>query len=51
MPEITLDEFTAEVTAFLEANASPKTEEKAFVWGEGPDNPALFREPDREQEQ
>ncbi|MEZ5262022.1 MAG: acyl-CoA dehydrogenase family protein [Acidimicrobiales bacterium] len=50
MADITLDEFTAEVTAFLEANASLKAEQKAFVWGEGPDNPGLFRESDRSTE-
>lgn len=51
MSEITLDEFTAEARAFLDANASPKAEDKAFVWGEGPDDPSLFEEVDRDREQ
>ncbi|MEA3217781.1 MAG: hypothetical protein QOJ19_3937 [Acidimicrobiia bacterium] len=46
----TLDEFRAEVIAFLEANASLKAEEKKFVWGQGPDSASLFREPDRDKE-
>ncbi len=46
----TLDEFRTEVTAFLEANASLKAAERSFVWGEGPDNPSLFQEPDRAEE-
>jgi len=49
-PVPTLERFTAEVTAFLDANASPKAAETAFVWGEGPDDVSLFREPDRDQE-
>ena len=51
MPEMTEEQFTTEASAFLEANASRKAEQKAFVWGEGPDNAALFEEVDREQEQ
>jgi acyl-CoA dehydrogenase len=50
MTQPTLDEFRAEVTEFLDANASLKAEQKAFVWGQGPDSAALFREPDREKE-
>lgn len=50
MSDITLEEFTAEAKAFLDANASPKAEDKAFVWGEGPDDPSLFEEIDREKE-
>ena len=52
MPEITEQEFTDEVLAFLEANAKakPKEEDKKFVWGEGSDKVALFEEKDREQE-
>ena len=43
-------EFTAAATEFLEANASLKAEEKAFVWGEGDDDASLFDDPDREAE-
>ena len=50
MPEMTEEQFTTEASAFLTANASRKAEQKAFVWGEGPDNAALFEEVDREQE-
>ena len=46
----TLDEFRAEVTAFLDANATLKAEEKKFVWGQGPDRVALFDEKAREDE-
>jgi len=49
MPEMTEEQFTTEASAFLTANASRKAEQKAFVWGEGPDNAALFEEVDREQ--
>ncbi|MDH3683992.1 MAG: acyl-CoA dehydrogenase family protein, partial [Acidimicrobiia bacterium] len=50
MTDITLDEFTTEARSFLEANASLKAEAKAFVWGEGPDDPSLFEEVDRGKE-
>ena len=50
MADISLDDFRTEVTTFLEANASLKAEEKKFVWGQGPDNASLFREPDRDSE-
>ena len=46
----TLDEFREEVTAFLDANASLKAEEKKFVWGQGPDRVALFDEKARDAE-
>ena len=49
--EITEEQFTAEATAFLEANAKRKAERREFVWGQGPDNAALFEEIDREAEQ
>jgi acyl-CoA dehydrogenase len=48
--EITEQEFVAEATAFLDANAKPKEAEKAFVWGEGSDKVALFDERSRESE-
>ena len=44
----TLDQFRDEVLSFLESNTKLKAEEKKFVWGQGPDNASLFREPDRE---
>ncbi|MEZ5182024.1 MAG: acyl-CoA dehydrogenase family protein [Acidimicrobiales bacterium] len=50
MTDLTLDEFTAEATAFLDANAELKPEAKAFVWGEGDDDVALFEEISREEE-
>jgi acyl-CoA dehydrogenase len=50
MTDITLEEFTAEAQAFLDANASLKAEARDFVWGEGPDDPSLFEEVDRDKE-
>ena len=51
MPEMTEEQFNTEASAFLEANVSRKAEQKAFVWGEGPDNAAMFEEVDQEKEQ
>ena len=48
--DVSLDDFRAEVTAFLDANAERKTEEEAFQWGRGKDSTALFEEVDREVE-
>jgi alkylation response protein AidB-like acyl-CoA dehydrogenase len=45
-----VEEFTAEVTAFLDANATRKEAEKKFVWGEGSDKVAMFEERDRDTE-
>ncbi len=50
MGDITIDEFQGEVVAFLDANATPKEAERAFRWGEGADDVALFEEVSREQE-
>jgi acyl-CoA dehydrogenase len=56
MPDVSLEAFTDEVTAFFDANAKPKMspqeEEgaKPFVWGEGEDDIGLFEETDRERE-
>ncbi len=50
MSEITVDEFRQESLAFLEANAELKAETKQFVWGEGPDDAALFESVDRDKE-
>jgi acyl-CoA dehydrogenase len=50
MADISIDAFTDEVRAFLDANAEPKQAEKAFRWGEGADDVTLFEEIDRDQE-
>lgn len=47
----TVEEFSAEVTAFLDANCERKVEDDApFKWGEGNDDLSLFEEIDREAE-
>ncbi|HCB34228.1 MAG TPA: acyl-CoA dehydrogenase [Acidimicrobiaceae bacterium] len=48
---VTEEQFTAEALEFLEANAQRKAARREFVWGEGPDNAALFEEVDRVREQ
>jgi alkylation response protein AidB-like acyl-CoA dehydrogenase len=48
---ISIDEFRAEATEFLRANASEKGAERKFVWGEGSDKVATFEERDRDTEQ
>jgi acyl-CoA dehydrogenase len=50
MTDLTLDEFKAEATAFLDANATPKPAATEFVWGEGDDDVALFEEVSPEEE-
>jgi acyl-CoA dehydrogenase len=45
-----VEEFSQEVTAFLDANATRKEAEKKFVWGEGSDKVAMFEERDRDTE-
>src|SRR3954462_3566175 len=51
MADVSVEEFSEEVTAFFNANAKLKmAEDKPFVWGEGEDDSALFEEVDREQE-
>lgn len=45
-----MEDFEKECLEFLEANAVRKAEARAFVWGEGPDDPALFETVDREKE-
>jgi alkylation response protein AidB-like acyl-CoA dehydrogenase len=47
---ISIEEFQAEVTSFLEAHAAKKEAEKKFVWGEGSDKVAMFEERGREAE-
>ena len=44
MTDLTLDEFKAEATAFLDAHARPKPAATEFVWGQGDDDVALFEE-------
>ena len=51
MPDLSLDDFRAEATAFLDANAEPRDTDQRFVWGEGDDELALFEEVDPEDEQ
>jgi len=50
VPEITIEEFTAEARAFLDAAAAPRPPATEFVWGEGSDEVAVFDERDREAE-
>ncbi|HEC10204.1 MAG TPA: acyl-CoA dehydrogenase, partial [Acidimicrobiales bacterium] len=46
----TEEEFKSRARAFLDANAQLRGEDRGFVWGEGPDDAALFEEIDREAE-
>jgi len=50
MAQMSLEDFTAEATAFLEANASRKEAEEKFVWGKGSDKVSMFEERERDQE-
>ncbi len=50
MPDITLEAFTEEARAFLDANASPKPPQAEFKWGQGTDDVAVFEEKDAEAE-
>jgi alkylation response protein AidB-like acyl-CoA dehydrogenase len=47
---ITIEEFRAEAEEFLRANATEKSAERKFVWGEGSDKVAMFEERDRSTE-
>jgi alkylation response protein AidB-like acyl-CoA dehydrogenase len=47
---ITIEEFRAEAEEFLRANATEKSAERKFVWGEGSDKVAMFEERDRSAE-
>ncbi len=49
MSDISLPEFTASATTFLDANASKRSEAK-FVWGEGSDRVGFLDEKTPEQE-
>jgi alkylation response protein AidB-like acyl-CoA dehydrogenase len=46
----TPEEFEAEARSFLDANATPRSEE-TFVWGQGSDNVSLFPERTPEQQE
>ena len=50
MTDLTLAEFQAEATAFLDAHASPKPAATEFAWGQGSDDVALFEEITPEEE-
>jgi alkylation response protein AidB-like acyl-CoA dehydrogenase len=51
MTDVSLDDFSEEVTAFLDASAKRKdADDKPFVWGEGDDDIGLFEEIDRDRE-
>ncbi len=49
--DVSIEDFSAEATAFLDANATPKNTERKFVWGEGSDNISMFEERDTASEQ
>ncbi len=49
MSDISLEEFTASATTFLDASASKRSEAK-FVWGEGSDRVGMLDEKTPEQE-
>jgi alkylation response protein AidB-like acyl-CoA dehydrogenase len=51
MADVSLDDFSEEAAAFLDANAKRKdADDKPFVWGEGDDDIGLFEDIDRERE-
>ena len=50
MADLSLDDFTAEARAFLDANAQRREAEKKFVWGEGSDNVGMFEERSKDRE-
>ena len=50
MADISLEAFEQEARDFLDANATRKEAERAFVWGEGSDKVAMFEEKDRSDE-
>lgn len=47
---VTIEEFTDEARAFLDANAEKRPPAKEFVWGQGSDDVAMFDEKDRDTE-
>jgi len=48
--ELTVEAFTAECRAFLDAHVEPKAAARRFVWGEGDDTVATFEEVDPTEE-
>jgi len=48
--DISIEDFTAEAKAFLDANATKRTERAEFKWGEGSDEVAVFEEKDAQAE-
>jgi acyl-CoA dehydrogenase len=50
--QVSVEDFEAEVKAFLEANTTRKkqTDDRGFTWGEGDDSVAMFEEVDPEEE-
>ncbi|HAS12742.1 MAG TPA: acyl-CoA dehydrogenase [Acidimicrobiaceae bacterium] len=50
--QVSVEDFEAEVEAFLEANTTRKkqTDDRGFTWGEGDDSVAMFEEVDPEAE-
>lgn len=47
---VSIDEFSRRARTFLDAHADRKEAQRAFVWGEGSDNVAMFEERDRDAE-
>jgi acyl-CoA dehydrogenase len=51
MADVSIEDFSEEVTSFLDGNAKRKdADDKPFVWGEGDDDIGLFEEIDRDRE-
>ncbi len=50
MSDISLDQFTADATAFLDANCAKREATQARKWGEGSDKVAVFEERSAEAE-
>jgi alkylation response protein AidB-like acyl-CoA dehydrogenase len=50
MPDVSLDQFRADATAFLDARCSKREATQARKWGEGSDKVAVFEEKSAEQE-
>jgi acyl-CoA dehydrogenase len=47
---ISIEEFTAQVVEFLDANVETRSTSREFKWGDGSDDVAVFDEKDRETE-
>jgi len=50
MTDISLDDFLAEATTFLDDNAERRQAQTGFEWGKGEDDMGMFEESDREAE-